>query len=164
MPPASTPNTPVRIRPYAGADLDELIALFRNSVRKVARRDYTDEQLRAWAPDEIDRDAWALRLAAASTWVAALSDRAAGFISLEPEGHLDLLYADPDFRGRGIASALLHRLETSARATGLSRLSTDASITARPFFARRGFRLIEARSVVRNGVALATHRMERTLV
>ena len=152
------------IRPYATADLAALIALFRDSVRRVARRDYSLEQVLAWAPDEIDHEHWAARLAAASTWVAADGDRAAGFVTLEPDGHLDMLYVHAELQGRGIASSLLARAESSARARGLTRIVTEASITARPFFERRGFQLVEAQIVARRGQELANFRMFRALI
>jgi len=153
----------LRVRPYASLDLDALIALFQSSVRIVARHDYTLEQVFSWAPQAIDRERWALRLAASSTWVAAFGERPAGFISLEPEGHLDMIYVDPNFQGRGVASGLLHRLETSAEACGLARLFTEASITARPFFEHRGFRVVEAQTVIRRGQRLTNYRMERQI-
>jgi len=153
----------LRIRPYASVDLDSLILLFQRSVRIVARRDYTLDEVFAWAPDATDREDWAARLAASSTWVATFGERLAGFISLEPEGHLDMLYVDPNFQGRGVASGLLHRLETSAEACGLARLFTEASITARPFFERRGFLMVEAQTVTRRGQQLTNYRMERQI-
>ena len=153
----------MRVRPYAAADLEALITVFRNSVRIVARRDYTLEQVLAWAPDVIDPQGWPARLAASSTWVAALGDRALGVISLEWDGHLDMLFVDPDFQGRGVASTLLDRLESSAEARGLVRLFTEASITAKPFFERRRFRVIGAQTPIRRGQVLVNFRMERRL-
>ena len=153
----------MRIRAYAAVDLDPLITLFRTSVRTVARRDYTPEQLLAWAPDEIDRERWLVRLAASNTWVAAEGERATGFISLEPMGHVDMLYVDAELQGRGIASALLRRLTDSARAQGLTRLSTDSSITARPFFERRGFAVIAEQIVARRGQKLRNFLMARSV-
>jgi len=150
-----------RIRAYAAVDLDRLIELFRDSVRLGARRNYTPEQLVAWAPDEIDRESWNLRLAASSAWIAARGERVAGFITLEPEGHIDLLYVAPEVQGEGIASALLQHLEGAARSRGLARLSTDASMTARPFFERRGFHVIAAQTVARRGQELRNFRMTR---
>ena len=151
------------IRPYAAADLDALIVLFRDSVRRVARRDYSLEQLLAWAPDEVDRQGWAVRLAASSTWVAADGHRTVGFIALEPDGCLDLLYVHAELQGRGIASRLLSTAEGSARARGLNRLMTEASITARPFFERRGYKVVEEQVVTRRGQDLRNFRMARRL-
>ncbi len=153
----------MRVRPYAAADLETLIALFRASVRTVARRDYTFEQVLAWSPDEIDGNNWLLRLGASSTWLAAEGTRVTGFISMEPEGHLDMLYVHPDFLRRGVASALLRRAERSACSQGVVTLSTEASITARPFFERHGFRLIAPQTVMRHGEELRNFRMARAV-
>jgi len=153
----------LRVRPYAAADLDALIALFRNSVRLVARRDYSAEQLLAWAPDEVDREGWVLRLAASRTWVAMLDDRVAGFASLWSEGHIDMLYVHAELQRRGVGSALLRQVESAARALGIAGLFTEASITAKPFFERRGFQVIQAQTVARRGVALTNFRMTRRL-
>lgn len=152
------------VRPYTVADLDALIVLFQDSLRTVARRDYTLEQVLAWAADEVDREGWALRLATCSTWVAGLGACAVGFISLEPSGRVDMLYVDAQHQGRSIASSLLRRAESSARARGLLRLFTEASITAKPFFERRGFHAGEAQTVARRGQELTNFRMTRRLV
>jgi putative acetyltransferase len=161
--PASPASAALGVRPYAAADLDRLIALFGNSVRTIARRDYTLDQVLAWAPEEIDREGWAMRLAASDTWVATHGDCVAGFTSLEPNGHIDLLYVHPDFQSRGVASMLLRRLDGSAEARGMVRLFTEASITARHFFERRGFQTIEMQTVRRRGQELINYRMERWL-
>jgi putative acetyltransferase len=161
--PASPASAALGVRPYAAADLDRLIALFGNSVRTIARRDYTLDQVLAWAPEEIDREGWAMRLAASDTWVATHGDCVAGFTSLQPNGHIDLLYVDPDFQSRGVASMLLRRLDGSAEARGMVRLFTEASITARHFFERRGFQTIEMQTVRRRGQELINYRMERWL-
>lgn len=151
------------VRPYAAADLDALIALFQGSVRKVARRDYSLDQVLAWAPDEVDRERWALLLSANSTWVAAGGVGTAGFITLEPNGRLGMLYVDAELQGQGIASRLLSRLESSARSRGLSRIFTEASITARPFFESQGFEVVQAQTVARRGQDLTNFRMVRRL-
>ena len=153
----------MRVRPYAAADLDDLIALFRESVRQVARRDYSLEQILAWAPDEIDRDVWALRFAASSAWVATHGDGMAGFATLEPDGHLDMLYVHAALQCRGIATQLINRVESSARSRGLPGLFTEASITAKPFFQSRGFRVVETQQVARRGQELTNFRMVRPL-
>ena len=153
----------MRTRPYAATDLDSLIALFQTAVRSLAGVEYTLEQVLAWAPDATPQDPWRVRLAASSTWVATSGDRTAGFISLEWDGRIDMLYVHPDFQRGGVASMLLRRLEASAEARGLDRLFTEASITAKPFFERWGFRVIAAQEVIRRGQTLANFAMERRL-
>jgi putative acetyltransferase len=151
------------IRPYRPSDLEALIALFRDAVRQVARRDYSEAQVRAWAPDAIDRARWAARRADRPTWVAEAGGDIAGFTDLEPDGHIDMLFVHPGQQGRGVATALLAQVEAAARAQGIGRLFTEASITARPVFERRGFRVVAPQTVSLRGQRLTNYRMERVL-
>jgi putative acetyltransferase len=153
----------IHIRPYDPSDLDALIALFRDSVRRVASRDYSPEQVLAWAPDDMDRERWAARCAAKPTWVAERGGEPVGFTDLEPDGHIDMFYVHADHQGVGVASALLGRVESAARDAGIGRLFTEASKTARPFFERRGFRVIAAQTVRFNGQDFVNFRMEKWL-
>ena len=117
----------------------------------------------AWAPDEIDREAWAKRYRHRQGWVAEIDGALAGFSDLEPDGHLGMMYVHPDYQGCGVASALLAQIEETARTGGLGRLYTEASITARSFFERRGFRLIAPQTVFIRGEELVNYRMEKSL-
>jgi putative acetyltransferase len=153
----------VHIRPYVVSDLDTLIALFNGAVRRVASRDYTPAQIAAWAPDTPDRTAWAARLAGRATLVAEIDGVVAGFSDLEPDGHIDMLFVDADYQGRGVAGALLDRIEAMAREQGLERLFTEASITARPMFEHRGFSVETAQDVALRGQTFRNYRMVKAL-
>jgi putative acetyltransferase len=158
-----TPGTPIAIRDYEPGDLDAVIDLFTRAVREVAIHDYSAGQVRAWAPDEPDRAAWAARRASRPTFIAEIEGAVAGFSDLEPHGHVDMMFVHPHWQGRGVASALLTHVETRARAAGLCRLTTEASLTARPFFARRGFVVLAEQTVSLRGQAMTNFRMEKRL-
>jgi putative acetyltransferase len=153
----------ISIRAFKSHDANAVIDIFRSSVRGVARRDYTLEQVTAWAPDEMDANAWAARCAREQTFVAQIDTARVGFTSLERNGHLDLLFVHAEHQRRGIASALLSGVESAARDQGLTRLFTESSITARAFFARRGFRLIAPQRVSIRGQEFINYRMEKAL-
>lgn len=151
------------IRLYGPGDLGQVMALFRASVRRIAIRDYTEDQVKAWAPDEADRERWATRRASRPTWVAEIDGALAGFTDLEPDGHVDMMFVHPDHQGRGVAGALLRTVEAEAARLGLDRLFTEASITARPFFERKGFRVIAPQTVSVRGQDFVNYRMEKAL-
>lgn len=151
------------IRLYTPADLDGLIRLFHASVRRIAIKDYTEDQVKAWAPDDADRERWASRRASRPTWVAEIDGVLAGFTDLEPDGHVDMMFVHPDHQGRGVAGALLRQVEAEAARLGLDRLFTEASITARPFFERKGFRVIAPQTVSVRGQDMTNYRMEKGL-
>jgi putative acetyltransferase len=154
---------PGGIRPCHADDIDVLIDIFRASVRQIARRDYTEQQLLAWAPDEIDRGAWAGRYERRPAWVAEIDGRPVGFSDLEADGHLDMMYVHPAYQSRGAASALLAEVEREAHRQDIDCLHTHASITARPFFERRGFKLVTQQTVAVRGQSFVNYRMEKVL-
>ena len=51
------------IRNYVLGDAPEIVRLFFETVRSVNRADYSEEQLRAWAPSVPDPDEWHARMA-----------------------------------------------------------------------------------------------------
>src|SRR5258708_26343765 len=95
----------IDIRPYQAEDRDRLINLFRDSVRRVARRDYSHEQVRAWAPDDIDAEGFGRRRADKATFVAVAHRAVAGGARPPPPGQLDPPYlpAPPPRQGRSPA-------------------------------------------------------------
>jgi putative acetyltransferase len=153
----------ILIRAYDPADLEAIIAVFMSAVHRVAARDYKPAQLRAWAPAEIDRARWVERRLNRETWVAERDGAVVGFTDLEPDGHLDMMFVAADAQGLGVASRLEAEVEASARRQGLARIFTEASLTARPFFERRGYVILTAQEVSVRGETLTNFRMEKRL-
>jgi putative acetyltransferase len=145
-------------------DIEGMIAVFRASVHGIARRDYTADQVCAWAPEAIDRAAWLRRAERHLVWVAAgATGTLGGFIELADDGCVDMLYVHPALARQGVATALLATAEASAQARGLTDLFTAASLTARPFFERHGFQVIAPQTVHRHALALRNFRMAKTV-
>jgi putative acetyltransferase len=65
--------------------------------------------------------------------------------------------------GRGVGRRLYEAAEREAGELGLESVSTEASLTARPFFERLGFRVVREQTVVRRGVGLTNFVMEKRL-
>jgi putative acetyltransferase len=151
------------VRSFQPADTAAILALFRDTVHRINSRDYTPEQVHAWAPAEMDHGRWAARLQASFTVVAEEDGALLGFANLEADGHVDCLYTHAAHQGRGVATALMQALEGKARGLGLIRLFTEASITARPFFERRGFVVLAQQEVELRGVRFVNFRMEKRL-
>ena len=117
----------------------------------------------AWAPDEIDARQWTHRFDNKAVWVADLDGTPVGFVDVARDGLIDMLYVHADHQGSGIASLLLRTVEASARTHGLLRLFTEASITARPFFEHRGFRVIATAAGDALGAGILNYRMDKAL-
>jgi putative acetyltransferase len=154
-------DTTLSIRPYRPDDLDAVIDIFLGAIREIAAKDYDQAQVEAWA--QADRGAWERARLSRPTWVAAFGQRLVGFTDLEPDGHLDMMFVHPARQGVGMATALLKTVEMAAREQRLPRLFAEISITARPFFERRGFHLVIAQVVEIRGQMLTNFKMEKFL-
>ena len=151
------------VRDYVRGDTEPICRLFYETVRTVNLEDYSPEQVRAWAPEVPDPSAWHGRMLGRHTLVADEGGEVVGFAELEEDGHLDMLYCRPDAVGRGVGSGLYAAVEERARGLGVSRVFTEASITARPFFARHGFAVLRRNTVLREGIGLTNFSMEKAL-
>jgi putative acetyltransferase len=152
------------IRPYVSSEAVALTELFRNSVRAIGPRDYSAQQVAAWA-DRVSAERLDARLLDGRlTLVAEGEDgRRLAFGDLEADGHIDFLYASPDAAGKGVVTALYGALETQARAQGMTRLYTEASEAARRFFLKHGFAVVQRRDFSIGETPMHNYAMEKQL-
>lgn len=60
-----------------------------------------------------------------------------GFSSITSQGYLHSMFVHKDFQGKGIATMLLEEIERYAITAGIMRITSEVSLTARPFFEKR---------------------------
>lgn len=147
----------MKIRIYRPEDAGETARLFYDTVHAVNARDYSEKQLNVWAPPERDLAEWNRSFLAHYSLVAWEEERIVGFGDLDRTGYLDRLYVHKDRQGRGIATAICDLLEAEAPGA----VVTYASITARPFFEKRGYRVLREQQVWRQGISLTNFVMEK---
>ena len=153
----------LEIRKYRPQDCAEMARLFYDTVHTVNAADYTEKQLDAWADGYVDPERWNASFLEHDTLVAweagetEKTGRIVGFGDMDPSGYLDRLYVHRDFQRRGAAAALCGALEAAVPGPW----TTHASITARPFFEARGYRVVRAQQVERHGVLLTNFVMEK---
>lgn len=146
------------IRPYRPEDCLALTQLFYQTVRRVNLGDYTQAQVEAWAPAPPEQQRWAAMLLHHESWVAEQDGEILGFATLDGD-YFDHLFVRWDRQGQGIAKALAQVLEDRVWAKGCEQIRVHASITARPFFEKRGYRLVKEQQVERNGQKLTNFVM-----
>lgn len=152
------------VRSYAPGDARALGQVFHRAVHDGAALRYTPRECAAWSPRPPASRMWEDRLARAETVVAETGAGPVGFMSLDMgRAYLDLAFVLPEAMGRGVAAALYAVLEGRARAAGLDRLTTEASLLAEPFFARQGWHVLRRQEVERQGVFLRNAVMEKAL-
>lgn len=144
------------VRQYQEKDLLQIVNLFKNTVSNVNLSDYSEPQIKAWI-NYVNFDQWGKTLKENYTLVALLDDVIVGFVDMNKDGYLDHLYVHKDFQRQRIATILCNQLETDYP---MKKITTNASITAKPFFEKRGFKSLKKQEVIRNNITLINYVME----
>lgn len=145
------------IREYEPSDCKELAGMFYNTVHSVNARDYTKEQLNVWATGKVDLEKWNRTLLEHYSIVAIDDKIIIGFGDIDKTGYLDRLFVHKDYQGKGVATAICNKLEQDVQ----GKIVTHASVTARPFFEKRGYIVVKEQQVEREGELLTNYIMEK---
>lgn len=145
----------MEIRKYQQSDCRELTELFYNTVHTVNVKDYTKEQLDVWATGEVDLEKWNQSLQEHYSIVAVENNVIVGFGDIDKTGYLDRLFVHANYQGRGIATAICNQLELAVE----GNIITHASVTARPFFEKRGYKVVKEQQAKRQGTYLTNYVM-----
>lgn len=154
----------MHLRSYKNSDCKTLYELFLDTVHAVNVKDYSKAQLDAWAPlDDMSSrvailDNWNTSFLLHHTVVAVENNLIVGFGDISTDGYLDRLFVHKDYQRQGIATALCNDLENFVAG---KKITTHASITAKPFFLMRGYKLVKEQTVIRQGVMLTNFLMEK---
>ena len=145
------------IRNYQSSDCKALADLFYHTVHVINVKDYTQKQLEAWASDDIDLEKWNQSFQEHDSIIAIKHGIIIGFGDIDKTGYLDRLYVHKDYQRKGVATAICNQLESR----NFEKIITHASITAKPFFEKRGFIVIKKQEVERKGIFLTNFLMEK---
>ena len=148
----------MEIRQYREQDCEAITRLFYDTVHTVNAKDYSKEQLNAWATGNVDMNAWNTSFLEHNSVVAIVDEKIVGFGDMDHLGYLDRLYVHKDFQMQGIATAICNILEEQS---DVDHYTTHASITAKPFFEKRGYHVIKEQQVERFGQKLTNFVMKK---
>ena len=146
------------IRKYQPSDCKELTELFYNTVHNVNAKDYTKEQLDVWATGKVDLEKWNESLQEYFSIVAVDDEIIVGFGDIDKTGYLDRLFVHASYQRKGIATAICNQLEQTVQGD----ITTHASITAKPFFEKRGYKIVKEQQVERQGIFLTNFCMKKS--
>ena len=121
----------MELRRYRASDCDKMAELFYQTVHCVNARDYTKEQLNAWASGTVDLEEWNRSFLRHHTIVAECGNEIVGFGDIDDTGYLDRLYVHKDYQ------------------------------EVKTFFQHRGYHIVKEQKVIRQGIALINYIMEK---
>lgn len=121
-------------------DVLELKNLFQDTVLNINKRDYSKAEVEDWASCGNDLS-HIKEMIKTHYFIVAVNQQLqiVGFSSITPQGYLHSMFVHKDFQGKGIATILLNEIEQHATATGITRITSEVSLTARPFFEKKGY-------------------------
>ncbi|HHQ6588730.1 TPA: GNAT family N-acetyltransferase [Serratia fonticola] len=153
----------MKIRKFRNGDEVALFHVFLSSVHNIASRDYTPEQIEAWAPTNIDQEQWSSHMRALRPFVVEIEGEIAGYADVQSSGYIDHFFVSGNYPKRGVGTLLMNRINEEAKLLGIVELTSNVSKTAEEFFLRHGFHVVERGFPVRRGVTLQNALMRKYL-
>jgi len=144
----------MKIRPYVSGDIKTISKLFYETLHSVNVRDYTQEQLDAWAKDDTVLAAHGDIFLNQYTLVVEYDGLILGFGSIDKNGYLDMLFTHKNWQNKGVATLLCNELERP-----FDTITTFSSVSAKPFFRNRGYDVLREQEVERRGITLKRYEM-----
>jgi len=133
-------KTDFTIRQAQQTDTIALKELFQNTVLAVNSKDYSQAEVEDWAScgDDLSNIEEMIKT---HYFIVAVNQQSqiVGFSSITPHGYLHSMFVHKDFQGKGIATMLLEEIERYAITAGIMRITSEVSLTARPFFEKKGY-------------------------
>ena len=153
----------ITLRDFRSGDEPALRAVFESAIHEVARRDYTQQQVDAWAPRDFDPGLWAKRMQGIAPFVAEREGRIVGYADVQPSGYIDHFFVAASAGRQGVGGLLMRRIHERAAELGLLALTSEVSRTAQPFYLHFGFEVVDHHVNVVRGVELQYAAMRKPL-
>jgi putative acetyltransferase len=153
----------LEIRKYEKRDTEAIIKLFKETIIKINRKDYSKDQVETWANSSATLEEWDNRLKNSITYVVVIDHKIVGFGNLTANGEIDLLYTHKNFQGQGIGAAIVEKLENDAKMNDLTEMTTEASITAKRFFESKGYVVLKQQIKKFKGTEFINYIMKKKI-
>lgn len=153
----------IQIRSYAETDAPALLELFFTTVHRINSRDYSQAQIAAWAPETLDRSLWSAHMNKLNPFIAEIDGIIVGYSDLQDSGLIDHFFCHYQYQRRGVGSALMNHIFLLGKQRSITRLYSEVSLTARPFYERHGFSIVKQQSANIRGETLGNFLMEKKM-
>lgn len=152
----------MKIRSAKDGDYAAIARLHRQTIRNVNSKDYTEDQIRAWSA-LTNANRFRNSASKCKRWVAVVNDKVVGFCDHALDGEFWGLYVHKDHIGKGIGSRLIRTAESSLRKMGFKKVTLKATVTAKEFYKKQGYKVIKKDLHTINGKELEIFVMTKKL-
>ncbi len=151
------------IRKVRKEDERVLWQIKHDTIRNINIKDYSEQQVQAWAPELFEENKWAKRIRDRNPFIAEINGTIVGYADVQSDGLIDHFFCHSQYQGRGIGKVLMLSIFKEAQAKKISRLYSHVSVTAKPFFEHFGFTVIKKQNVEIRGQVLINFVMQNNL-
>lgn len=144
-------------------DLAEMQEMYIETIKWVCKNDYTPLQIDAWVSGLNNTERWLKLIHEQYVLLATIKDQIVGYGTLKNGNYIDFFCVHKDFQRQGIADKVFNELEHEAIKENSKTITADISITAKPFFEKKGFVVKAKQKNMRLGVELVNYKMEKEL-
>ena len=157
-------NQKMKLREYRPDDCEKIAELLYNTVHSVNSVDYNEAQLDAWVPKDMNLIQLNDRLSNTYCVVAEQDGVIVGFGNTGGIGYFDFLYVHKDYQRMGVATMIADEIERYIIShQGVKTITADVSITAKPFFEKRGYLVEKMQNVELRGHSFVNFKMQKTI-
>ena len=105
----------IEVRKVRKGEEKALWSLFYNTVHSVNSQDYNEDQIAAWAPNDLDVNIAIKKFREIDPFVVIKEEKIVGYADIQSDGYIDHFYCHHEFQGQGFGSTLFAALEKEAR-------------------------------------------------
>jgi putative acetyltransferase len=149
----------ITVRKFKSGDEDGAWDVFYSSIHQVCSKDYSEEQIHAWAPADLDPSIWISKIQSIKPFVAVTGEKIIGYADLQKDGKIDHFFVHGDHQAEGVGGSLMKKI--IEKGVNNKRLYSEVSHTAKPFYEKYGFNVTKVQLVKMHGVTLENNIMER---
>lgn len=132
----------MKIRLVKEGDYAEIARLRRQTIRNVNSNDYSEDIIHDWTTQTNTRK-FRENSDKHKRWIAIEKDQIIGFCDHNFECELSRMYVHKDHLRKGVGSRLLKVAEGSLKKQGCKEVSIESTITAKAFYEKNGYKMIE---------------------
>jgi putative acetyltransferase len=145
------------------SDLKEMQELFVETIRSVCKKDYNPEQIEVWVSGAKITQRWIDVVNSQFVLLAIIEDTIVGYGTIKDGNYIDFFFIHKNFQRQGIADKIFSQLELEARKENSKLITADVSITAKPYFEKKGFIVKSEQKNIIAAVEIINYKMEKTI-
>ena len=147
----------ITIDEYDKGKVGELWQVYYTSIHMVCCQHYSQQQLDAWAPKNFSLAKFEKIMQKLNPIVASVNGEVVGYTDLQQDGLMDHFFVHGQYQSKGVGTRLINTV--FERAQGKTRLFSNVSHTAKPFYLRHGFVVEKVQRLKIRGVDIENNLM-----